>query len=60
MKNIKLLEKKFDNYLKSNKSLIINKKIAIGVSGGPDSLSLAILINKYKKKIFTKYYKFYS
>ena len=50
MKNIKLLEKKFDNYLKSNKSLIINKKIAIGVSGGPDSLSLAILINKYKTK----------
>ena len=50
MKNIKLLEKKFDDYLKNNKNLIINKKIAIGVSGGPDSLSLAILLNKYKKK----------
>lgn len=50
MKNIKLLENKFDNYITNNKNLIANKKIAIGISGGPDSLSLAILLNKYKKK----------
>tara|TARA_B100000686_G_scaffold327034_1_gene385510 strand:+ start:6278 stop:7567 length:1290 start_codon:yes stop_codon:yes gene_type:complete len=50
VQNIKLLENKFNNYLKNNKNLITNKKIAIGISGGPDSLSLAILLNIYKKK----------
>ena len=60
MKNIKLLENKFDNYITNNKNLIANKKIAIGISGGPDSLSLAILLNKYKKKIFIRFIKFYS
>ena len=50
MDNLDLIENKFDNFIQNNKEYIANKKIGIGVSGGPDSLSLAILLNKYKKK----------
>ena len=47
-KNINPSELKFLNYLEKNKDFITSKKIAIGISGGPDSISLAFLLKKYK------------
>ena len=50
MRTLNLIEKKFENFIIKNSKYIVNKKIGIGVSGGPDSLSLAILLNKYRRK----------
>ena len=59
----KLLENKLKNkkiiqiYKKFERSLNINKRFAVAVSGGPDSLALAFLSKIYsiKKKISTKF-----
>ncbi len=50
MKNIDLLAINFENFIQNNKNIFIGKNIAIAISGGADSLALAILANKYKYK----------
>ncbi len=60
----KLLKKKLDNkkitqiYNKFAKSLQINDRFAVAVSGGPDSLALAFLAKIYsiKKQLISKFY----
>ena len=50
MKNTDLLALHFENFINSNKDIFIGKNIAIAVSGGADSLALAIVANKFKYK----------
>ena len=50
MKNIDLLAINFEKFIQNNKNIFIGKNIAIAISGGADSLALAILANKYKYK----------
>ena len=50
LKNTDLLSINFENFIKNNKNIFIGNNIAIAVSGGADSLALAILANKFKDK----------
>ena len=50
MTNIKSIEVKFEDFLKTNKNIIKNKNIGIAISGGPDSIALTLLLNKFKNK----------
>ena len=44
------MEVKFEDFLKTNKNIIKNKNIGIAISGGPDSIALSLLLNKFKNK----------
>ena len=50
LKNTDLLTINFEKFIKSNQYLFTGKNIAIAISGGADSLALAILSNKFKYK----------
>ena len=51
MKNKSLLTTiNFEKFIKNNKNIFVGKNIAIGISGGADSLALAIIANKFKHK----------
>ena len=60
----KILQKKLNNkkiskiYRKFEKNLNLNNNFAVAVSGGPDSLALAILAKIYavKKKLISKFF----
>ena len=58
MKNIDLLAINFEKFIQNNKNIFIGKNIALAISGGADSLALAILANKYKYKYNYKLFAF--
>ena len=45
-----LLTIHFENFINKNKNIFIGKNIAVAISGGADSLALAIVSNKFKHK----------
>ncbi len=45
------LEEKFLNTIKKNNLIQKGDKIVVGVSGGPDSITLLTTLNKYKEKL---------
>ena len=49
-KRLNIVEKKFLDTIKNNNLINSGDKIVVGVSGGPDSLTLLTLLNKYKSK----------
>ena len=50
MENTNLLTINFEKFIKNNKNIFTGKNVAIAVSGGADSLALAIISNKFKYK----------
>ena len=50
LKNTDLLTITFEKFIKNNKNIFTGKNIAIAISGGADSLALAVLANKFKYK----------
>ena len=48
-KRLDIVEEKFLNTIKENNLIDKNDVIVVGVSGGPDSMTLLHLLNKYKK-----------
>ncbi|MDB9761352.1 tRNA lysidine(34) synthetase TilS [Alphaproteobacteria bacterium] len=50
MKNTDLLTIHFESFINKNKNIFIGKNIAIAISGGADSLALAVVSNKFKHK----------
>lgn len=49
-KRLNIVEEKFLDTIKNNNLINSGDKIVVGVSGGPDSLTLLALLNKYKSK----------
>ena len=49
-KRLNIVEEKFLDTIKNNNLINSGDKIVVGVSGGPDSLTLLTLLNKYKSK----------
>lgn len=49
-KRLDIVEEKFLNTVKENNLIDSGEKIVVGVSGGPDSLTLLSLLLKYKEK----------
>lgn len=49
-KRLDILEQKFLDTIKKNNLIQEGDKIVIGVSGGPDSITLLTCLNKYKEK----------
>ena len=49
-KRLNIVEEKFLDTIKNNNLINSRDKIVVGVSGGPDSLTLLTLLNKYKSK----------
>lgn len=49
-KRLDKLEEKFLNTIKENNLITKGDKIVVGVSGGPDSITLLACLNKYKEK----------
>ena len=45
------LEEKFLNTIRNNNLIQKGDKIVVGVSGGPDSITLLTTLNKYKEKL---------
>jgi len=45
-----LLTKNFEKFIQNNQNIFDKNIIALGISGGPDSLALAIIANKFKIK----------
>lgn len=50
MKRLHIVEEKFLNTVKENNLINENDVIVVGVSGGPDSITLLTCLNKYKEK----------
>ena len=49
-KRLNIVEEKFLDTIKNNNLITSGDRIVVGVSGGPDSLTLLTLLNKYKSK----------
>ena len=49
-KRLHIVEEKFLNTIKQNNLISKGDKIVVGVSGGPDSITLLTCLNKYKDK----------
>ena len=47
---MKIIQKNFNKYLKKNFLFENNPKIAVAVSGGPDSMALTFLLQNWVKK----------
>ena len=54
MKRLDPVEEKFLNTIKENNLINEGDVIVIGVSGGPDSITLLTCLNKYKNKFNCK------
>ena len=50
-KRLNIVEEKFLDTIKNNNLINSGDKIVIGVSGGPDSITLLTCMNKYKDKL---------
>ena len=50
-KRLDILEQKFLDTIKENNLINEGDVIVIGVSGGPDSITLLTCLNKYKEKL---------
>ena len=50
-KRLDMLEEEFLNTVKENNLIEKGDKIVVGVSGGPDSITLLTCLNKYKEKL---------
>ena len=50
-KRIDILEEKFLNTIKNNNLINENEVIVVGVSGGPDSITLLECLRKYQEKL---------
>ena len=50
-KRLNILEEKFLNTIKNNNLIQENEVIVVGVSGGPDSITLLECLRKYQKKL---------
>ena len=50
LKNTDLLTIHFESFISKNKNIFIGKNIAVAISGGADSLALAVVSNKFKHK----------
>ena len=50
-KRLNIVEEKFLDTIKNNNLIASGDRIVVGVSGGPDSLTLLTLLYKYKSKI---------
>ena len=50
-KRLDMLEEEFLNTVKENNLIEKGDKIVVGVSGGPDSLTLLTRFNQYKEKL---------
>ena len=53
-KRIDILEEKFLNTIKNNNLINENEVIVVGVSGGPDSITLLECLRKYQEKLKIK------
>lgn len=53
-KRIDILEEKFLNTIKNNNLINENEVIVVGVSGGPDSITLLEFLRKYQEKLKIK------
>ena len=53
-KRLDIVEEKFLNTIKENNLIESEDKIVVGVSGGPDSITLLTCLNKYKEKFNCK------
>ena len=53
-KRIDILEEKFLNTIKNNNLIDENEVIVVGVSGGPDSITLLECLRKYQEKLKIK------